>query len=103
MWAMLCQTDQSCLTLGDPRDCTCQAPLSMGFSRQEHCSVLPFPSPGDLPDPGIKPVSPTSPALAGGFFPTESPAKFLREVRCLKVKLLSSGCTAIYGRTKIHT
>ena len=35
-----------------------QAPLSMGFSRQEHWSGLPFPSPGDLPDPGIKPVSP---------------------------------------------
>ena len=35
-----------------------QAPLSMGFSRQEYCSGLPFPSPGDLPDPRIKPVSP---------------------------------------------
>ena len=42
-----------------------QAPLSMGFSRQEYWSGLPFPSPGDLPDPGIEP---TSPALAGGFF-----------------------------------
>ena len=36
----------------------CQAPLSMGFSRQEYWSVLPFPSPGDLPDPGIEPGSP---------------------------------------------
>ena len=36
-----------------------QAPLSMGFSRQEYWSGLPFPSPGDLPDPGVKPVSPT--------------------------------------------
>ena len=36
----------------------CQAPLSMGFSRQEHLSGLPFPSPGDFPSPGIKPVSP---------------------------------------------
>ena len=34
-----------------------QAPLSMGFSRQEYCSGLPFPSPGDLPDPGIEPVA----------------------------------------------
>ena len=42
-----------------------QAPLSMGFSRQEYWSGLPFPSPGDLPDPEI---NPTSPALAGGFF-----------------------------------
>ena len=36
-----------------------QAPLSMGFSRQDYCSGLPFPSPGDLPDPGIEPTSPT--------------------------------------------
>ena len=42
-----------------------QAPLSMRFSRQEYQSGLAFPSPGDLPDPGIKPRSPTSPALAG--------------------------------------
>ena len=43
----------------------CQSPLSMGFSTQEYWSGLPFPSPGDLPEPGIEPVSP---ALAGGFF-----------------------------------
>ena len=42
----------------------CQAPLSMVFSRQEYWSGLPFPSPRDLPDPGIKPASPVSPALA---------------------------------------
>ena len=41
-----------------------KAPLSMGFSRQEYRSGLPFPSPGDLPDPGIEPMSP---ALAGRF------------------------------------
>ncbi|KAM7230968.1 hypothetical protein CapIbe_018458, partial [Capra ibex] len=41
-----------------------QAPLSMGFSRQEYWSGLPFPSPGDLPDPGIDPASLMSPALA---------------------------------------
>ena len=40
----------------------------MGFSRQEHWSELPCPSPGDLPDAGIEPVSLTSPALAGRFF-----------------------------------
>ena len=45
-----------------------QAPLSMGFSRQESWSGLPYPSPGDLSDPGIEPVSLTSPALAGRFF-----------------------------------
>ena len=42
-----------------------QAPLSMGLSRQEYWSELPFPSLGDLSDPGIKTVSPVSPALAG--------------------------------------
>jgi len=48
-----------------------QALLSMGFPRQEYWGGLSFPSPGDLPDPEIKPVSPSSPALAGGFFTTE--------------------------------
>ena len=49
-----------------------QAPLSMGFPRQEYCSGLPFPSPRDLPDPGIEPVAS---ALATGFFTTEPPGK----------------------------
>ena len=44
----------------------CQAPLSMGFSKQEYCSGLPCPPLGDLPDPGIESLM--SPALAGGFF-----------------------------------
>ena len=44
-----------------------QAPLSMQFCRQEYWSGLPLPSPGDLPDPEMKAVSPVSPALAGGF------------------------------------
>ena len=49
-----------------------QAPLSMGFPRQKYWSGLPFPSPEDLPDTGVKLVSP---ALAGGFFTTEPPGK----------------------------
>ena len=47
-----------------------QAPLSMGFSRQEHWSGLPCPPPRDLPNSGTEPASPASPALAGGFFTT---------------------------------
>ena len=47
-----------CQTLATPWTVACQAPLSMGFSRQEYWSGLPFPSPGDLPDPGIEPGSP---------------------------------------------
>ena len=60
-----------------------QFPLSMEFSRQEYWSGLPFPSPGDLPDPGIKPMSP---ALAGGFFTTEplrKPSIKLEEFKCI--------------------
>ena len=48
----------------------CQAPLSMVFSRQEHWSGLPCPPPGDLPDPGIEPVSLMSLALTGGLCTT---------------------------------
>ena len=46
---------KSCPTLTNPWTVARQAPLSMGFSRQEYWSGLPFPSPGDLPDPGIEP------------------------------------------------
>ena len=55
-------------TLCDPWTAAHQAPLSMGFPRQEYWSGLPFPSPGDLPDPGIKPGSP---ALQAVDLPTE--------------------------------
>ena len=63
---------QSCPTLCDPMDYkgTHQVPLSMGFSRQEYWSGLPFPSPGDLPDPGIEPISPT---LQADSLPSEPP------------------------------
>ena len=50
-----------------------QAPLSMGFARQEYWSGLSCPSPGDLPNPGIEPTSLISPALAGTFFTTSAP------------------------------
>ena len=69
---LLCMCAQSCPTLRDPMDCTHQAPLSMGFSRQEHWSGLPFPSPEDLPDPGIKPQLSF---ITGRFFTTEPPGK----------------------------
>ena len=54
-----------------------QAPLSMGFPRQEYWSGSPFPSPGNLPNPGIKPIFS---ALAGGFFTTEPPGKPHRDI-----------------------
>ena len=60
---------QLCLTLLTPWTVAHQAPLSMGFSRQEYWSVLPCPSSGDFPDPGIKPVSPVAPALQADSLP----------------------------------
>jgi len=67
-----------CPTLCNPMDCSPPGRLSMGFSRQEYWSGLPFPPPGDLPNPGIKPMSPEPPAfpaLTGRFFTTKSPRK----------------------------
>ena len=74
---------------------THQAPMCMGFPRQEYWSKLPFPSQGHLPNPGIKPISPMPPALAGRFFTTESPGKpiskaMLRAQSCLTL------CNPIY-------
>ena len=65
----------SCPTLATPWTIARQTPLSLEFSRQEYWSGLPFPYPGDLPDPRIKPVSPESSALAGRFFTTEPHGK----------------------------
>ena len=63
---------QSCLTLCDLWTVACQASLSMGFFRQEYWSGLPFPSPGDLPNPGIEPWSPALEADALTSEPSES-------------------------------
>ena len=60
----------SCVRLCDPMD-----PLSMGFSRQECWSGLPFPIPGDLPNPGLEPTSTYVSCITGGFFTTEPPQK----------------------------
>ena len=58
-----------------PWTVACQTPLSMGFPRQEYCSGLSFPTPGDLPDSGIQPTSPVAPALAGRLLITVPPGK----------------------------
>ena len=71
-----------------------QAPLSMGFSRQEYWSRLPCPPPGDLPYPGIKPMSATSPALTGELFTTNSTGFFffspqhLMNLKCFQPKII---------------
>ena len=58
-----------------PRTVAHEAPLSMGFSRQEHWSRLPYPPPGDFPDTRVELTALTPPALAGEFFTAESPVK----------------------------
>ena len=63
---------KSCTTLSTPRTIALQASLSMGFPRQENWSGLLFPSPGDLPDPGIEHGSP---ALQADSLPSEAPGK----------------------------
>ena len=67
--SVTCVYDQFCLFV-TPWSVVLQAPLSMGFPRQEYWCGLPFPIPGDLSNPGIKPMSLASAALAGGFFTT---------------------------------
>ena len=86
-----------------PSTVALQAPLSMGFTRQECWSGLPCPSPGDLPDSGIEPESPASSTLAGGFYigrwilPLTPPDKDMR----LKKKKKSDTCGPI-AVTVIH-
>ena len=80
-----------CLTLlWAPWTVDRQAPLSMGFSRQEYWSGLPFPPPGDIPDPGIERVSLVFSALAGRFFTTAPPRKPLRSIRVVENGQISS-------------
>ena len=76
MYASICYfgglVAKLCLTLATPWTVAHQAPLSMGFSRQESWSELPFPSPGNFPNPGIEPGSP---ALQADSLPTELQGK----------------------------
>ena len=76
---------QSCLTLFGPRDH--QAPLSVEFPRQEYWNGLPFPTPRDLPDPGIKPVCLASPPLAAGLFTNAPTRKPYNDNWCIHVPL----------------
>ena len=79
----------------------CQVPQSMGFPRQEYWNGLPFPSPGDLPDPGIKIKSLTFPVLIGGFLTTsatwEAPVNYISSVQLLShVQLFATPWTATH-------
>ena len=77
--------------LHDSVDSSPQAPLSIGFSRQEYWSGLPCYPPGDLPDPGVEPTSLTSPALAGKFFTTSATWEALNKLDiCTQILYLNS-------------
>ena len=78
-----------------------QAPLSTGFPRQEYCSGLPFPPPGDLPDPGIELAFPEAPALASRVPPgnTPSPLEPLRAAHTVE-RLRASVCICVGGLCK---
>ena len=96
----MCSVTHSCLTLCKPMESVAhQAPLSMGFSKQlsgEYRNGLPFPPPGDLPDPRIKPMSPASPPLEGEFFTSEPPGKPIGSLtlgRLRNISILQSSCT----------
>ena len=78
-----CCSLKLCLTLCDPTDCSPRAPVSIRFSRQEHRSRLPFPSPGTLPALGIEP---TSSVLQADSLPSEPPGKQINHTSILKKK-----------------
>ena len=86
---------KSCPTLlWPPWAAAHQAPLSMGFPRREYWSGLPFPSPGDLPNPGIEPKYP---ALAGGFFITEPPGTPFWSIYYITKSFISERTAIILG------
>ena len=89
-WTLVCccLVAKSCPTLCDPMTIACQAPLAMGFPRQEHWNGLPFPSPEDLPKAGIEP---RSPAWAGGFLSSGSPGKSSCKVLIRNGRILCKG------------
>ena len=72
----------------------------MGFSRQEYWGELTVPPPGDLPDPGIKPMSPASPALAGRFFTAETLCLYLMVKN--RAKTTSLIIREMYIKTKLQ-
>ena len=90
-----------------PWTTACVTPLSIGFSRQEYWSGLPFPPSGFLPNPGIEPASPASPALAGGFFTTEPPEKpslktSLTALHLFLAVIKSDACHNVIDQSCIH-
>ena len=91
---------KSYLTLATPWTVACQAPLSMRFLRQEYWSGLPFPSPGDLPNPGIEP---SSPALQADSLPTELQGKPTQDITPADIcKSLLSHSTISFFQNQLY-
>ena len=87
-WWWWCSVPKSCLTFATPWTVACQASLSMGFPWQEYWSAQPFPSPGDLPDSGIKP---RSPGLQMDLLLSEPSYPSLKEIKCHVGKMKTFG------------
>ena len=87
-YILLCSVTQMCLTLCNPWTVACQGPLPMEFSRQEYWGRLPFLTPEDLPDPGIKPTSLASPAMAGGFFTTSTTWEACYNIKIILIPII---------------
>ena len=81
--ALKSEVAQSCPTLCDPMDCSPPGSSVRGILRQEYWSGLPFPSPGNLPDPGIEPRSPALQAGALTSEPPGKPSEALHDSRCI--------------------
>ena len=96
VWKTLCVYAQplSCVWLF-VTSCAVQPTKAMGFPRQEYWSGLPFPPPGDLPNPGIKPTYSAAPALASKFFTTEPPGKPPKNTTLDKLVFVSFACHII--------
>ena len=87
---------QSCPTLCDPMDCSPPGSSVHGILQPRILEWLPFPSPGDLPNPGIAPLSPTCPALAGKFLNTSTTAATAAAKPLSRVRLFATPWTAAY-------
>ena len=96
---MLCAQSLTHVPLfATPQTVAHQAPLSMGLPRQEHWSGLPFPSPGNRPNPGIEPMSLLFPALTGRFFTTSTTWEAPTVQSWIQVTLWRTGRLEIFGK-----
>ena len=96
----VCSVTQSCPTLCDPIDCSCQAPLLMGCPRQGCWSGLPFPSPGDLFNPGTERVSLACPELQADFLPLHhwgSPVCVYAHTHTYLPSLVTQSCLTLWN------